>query len=615
MISFTNTAKKAFYIKSISITYTDAVASIEKPTITVTDGSADADGFYENNLQLTLACATEGATICYTLDGTEPTATSAEYTTALTFTNEFVTLQAKAFKGEDISYAATAQYYHKSTADLPYSTTEALKLYADKGAAADVYVAGTVTEAKPYTTSKTTNYTITDGTNTLYVYKGKADAASGLEDILTLVEGDKVVVKGTMATYNQASQIGEGSTIVKWTENTNPVLTVLKDALDFGSISMYATAPKKTITVTGKNLTEDIAVTLSDNAAFMVDKTTLPATGDEIVVTPNMEELGENTATLTLSSGEKSVVVSLKSEILHANLISWSVNGKVTATTEVIDGETLVLPTDPETPSACSAKTFMGWATTASVAADGEDITYVDAKTVPTADVTYYAVFAQENETGNIINAYEKLQATDNKYTISNGVYLLVAQSKGTSYAYAGKVKDKNIGDYVEVSVKDGLITNKPETAVELTITITDETTGKFSIYDGTYWWSAPNKNEITFNSTETDGKDAWVISEKYGSINSVSQSERWIQFNSTSGQERFATYKDGSQTYAYLYKKTAHSEISYSDYATLCNGTATDTQDAIAPNAQTVVKTIENGQLVITIDGTRYNAQGQVIE
>lgn len=473
--------------------------------------------------------------------------------------------------------------FHKSTADLPYSTTKALKLYADKGEAADIYVAGTVTEATPYASSGTTNYTIIDGTNTLYVYKGTADAASGLEDILTLVEGDKVVVKGTMSTYNQP-QIGESSTIVKWTENTNPVLTVLKDAIDFGSI--YATAPKKTITVMGKNLTEDITVTLSDKAAFMVDKTTLPAAGGEIVVTPDMEALGENTATLTLKSGEKSVVVSLSSEILLANLISWSVNGKVTATTQVIDGETVVLPANPKVPSTCSAKTFVGWATESIVNADGTDITWVTSATIPTAGVTYYAVFALVAESTESTTA--TIDFSEQEYSNGQsfeGIKIAIDDNVSCTFAKAkaqNEPKYYTSGTAIRLYAKGTLTISSVATMSKVEITFSKNDKGKLN-----------KENSLTSNVEKWDNaNNIWE-----GSAKEVVLTE-----DGTSGNDQF-------QAISVTYK-----ESTISDYATICNGTTTNIQDA-ANKAQNIIKTIENGQLVITIDGTRYNAQGQVIE
>ena len=76
--------------------------------------------------------------------------------------------------------------------------------------------------------------------------------------------------------------------------------------------------------------------------------------------------------------------------------IEWSVNGKVTETTTVVEGDALVLPEAPAAPDACSDKVFMGWATTATVNVDGSAIIWVDETITPESDNTYYAVFATE---------------------------------------------------------------------------------------------------------------------------------------------------------------------------------------------------------------------------
>ena len=92
--------------------------------------------------------------------------------------------------------------------------------------------------------------------------------------------------------------------------------------------------------------------------------------------------------------------------------IEWSVNGKVTETTTVVEGDALVLPEAPEAPEACLDKVFMGWATTATVNADGSAITWVADTIIPKSDKIYYAVFAtktvdeENSEAGSVTLAY-----------------------------------------------------------------------------------------------------------------------------------------------------------------------------------------------------------------
>lgn len=87
---------------SVSATFTaDQVAT---PTFTPAAGTYDVDQ------TVTIACTTQGATIRYTLDGTEPTENATEYTQSITI-SESATLKAKAFmQGHPASEIASASY-------------------------------------------------------------------------------------------------------------------------------------------------------------------------------------------------------------------------------------------------------------------------------------------------------------------------------------------------------------------------------------------------------------------------------------------------------------------------------------------------------------------------
>ena len=76
---------------------------VAKPTM-----SPEPNTFYEPQ-SITIACATNGATIYYTTDGSEPNTTSKKYTGAISI-SETTTLKAIAMKGELQSEVATATY-------------------------------------------------------------------------------------------------------------------------------------------------------------------------------------------------------------------------------------------------------------------------------------------------------------------------------------------------------------------------------------------------------------------------------------------------------------------------------------------------------------------------
>ena len=87
--------------------------------------SPAAMAFTADSLDVTLSCATAGATIRYTLDGSEPTSSSPAYSTPITIAAK-TTIRAKAFKqGYIASDTASATYTVAEKAAAPTSTSTA----------------------------------------------------------------------------------------------------------------------------------------------------------------------------------------------------------------------------------------------------------------------------------------------------------------------------------------------------------------------------------------------------------------------------------------------------------------------------------------------------------
>lgn len=97
------TAGGAVRIWDITVT-TAAAPAVAKPTFTT------AEEMFANSLNVKLTCATTGATIYYTLDGAEPSASSTLYTDAGIDISNTTTIKAIAIKGEEKSAVATKTY-------------------------------------------------------------------------------------------------------------------------------------------------------------------------------------------------------------------------------------------------------------------------------------------------------------------------------------------------------------------------------------------------------------------------------------------------------------------------------------------------------------------------
>lgn len=95
-----------------SDTSDDVLETVATPTFSV------ASGEVENGTSVTITCATEGAKIYYTTDGSAPTVASTEYTAAISITEE-VTIKAIAVKAEMNDSAVASVSYTIKTPAVP----------------------------------------------------------------------------------------------------------------------------------------------------------------------------------------------------------------------------------------------------------------------------------------------------------------------------------------------------------------------------------------------------------------------------------------------------------------------------------------------------------------
>lgn len=230
-------------------------------------------------------------------------------------------------------------------------------------------------------------------------------------------------------------------------------------------------------------------------------------------------------------------------------------------------GDQYTLPTTSS--QSCDGKQLVGWSTVEVVAETDTKPTSnyyeLGAEVTLEATQTFYAVFAAGSGGGG--GAYTKVT------TISDGTYLIAAsKDENTSYAYTGVVTGKTYGGYTDVTITDDKITTKPNDALEITVKVSDN---KFSMYDGTnYLCLTSDGNNLNFNnSTE---KIEWTLSDGKIQNTYITSSTRYLQFNASSGSERFACYKN-TQKDAYLYKKTGGG---YTAYSTSCIPTYSITYD-----------------------------------
>ena len=206
-------------ISKIEVVYTGGVsysgysttcaAALANPTFAL------AEGKYTEAKSVEIEY-TEG-TVYYTMDGTEPTASSTQYTAAIALNDcgEY-TIKAIAISSDSQSDVVSATYTIKlpltNSEAAPYTEAEAIAVY-DGGCYdnQDVYVKGTVKTATFNSTYG--NYTITL-TNGFQFYRFlQAAETKFTEDII--VPGDVLVACGKLSKYNTTYQLAEGCYLVE----------------------------------------------------------------------------------------------------------------------------------------------------------------------------------------------------------------------------------------------------------------------------------------------------------------------------------------------------------------------------------------------------------------
>lgn len=208
----------------VSCTYTIEEETPAAPTF------SPAAGTYTTAQNITLSCATTGATIHYTLDGSSPTASSPTYSSAIalsesgTYTIKAIAVSAQATK---TSAVASATYVLNlpvkpraprfSLAGGSYTTPQSIQVVADEGCTIS-YVLSTSSTATPNTAytqalELTTNGTfylraiaVKDGVESTiaentYTYTPAASGSSDVFELVTstdqLVAGKKYVIAAT----------------------------------------------------------------------------------------------------------------------------------------------------------------------------------------------------------------------------------------------------------------------------------------------------------------------------------------------------------------------------------------------------------------------------------
>lgn len=365
------TITKTTTVKAIAILGEEAssVATQEFVALpAVDDPVISGETPFVGSTEVTITCGTDGTTIYYTTDGTEPTAESTAYTAAFTIT-ESTTVKAIAISGEDESNVVSKEFTGVSI------NTMAEAQAAEKGTT--VIVEGTVVAAAA------TGAVLYDGTDYLYYYNTKN----------ALTVGQKVRMQGALSSYGGANQLPAAATITELgtEEVTHPAATTLTGA-DFEAIKTAEVAERKYVTFEGKlainknyyNLTIDGAET-AVGSIVKPNEDLSELNGKKVVVTGYL---------MYVNNQYVYVVATSVTEYKYAININASANGSVAIEgdlTEAEEGTEITIVATPADKYELSSITV--------VDAEGNIITVEGNNfTMPASAVSISAVFS--NSTG-----------------------------------------------------------------------------------------------------------------------------------------------------------------------------------------------------------------------
>ena len=180
----------------VTITYEAADNYVAVPSIT-------GETYFKENTTVTLT-ASEGQKVYYTLDGTEPTNASTEYTAPFELT-ETTTVKAIAYQGENAS--EVAEQVFKKMQVLTCAEAAAITPNGDK-----YIVRGYVTSASEYNTQfNNIDFFVADtkdGGEVLKAYR----AIPVTEEDKAVKVGDYVEIIGVLSEYNGTVQVAQGGT-------------------------------------------------------------------------------------------------------------------------------------------------------------------------------------------------------------------------------------------------------------------------------------------------------------------------------------------------------------------------------------------------------------------
>lgn len=523
-VYYLTVANKNLQMITLALYYEEVAGAVEIPDAPTLTASQE----FETETFTVEISAVDGATIHYTLDGTDPTKASTTYSAPFTV-NATTTVKAIAVKSGVASNVATATYTKVSI--IEKTCAEAAALCTSTESTDKYRVEGYVTAIETAYSAQYNNITVwmadtRNGGNVLQAYR----TTPTVEADKAVKVGDQIEVVGKLKLYNSTPEIVSSTYTIT---QLDPVYAV------------NITSAHGTVTATPASAVEGTEITLSvevESGWVFQSWTVTDASSNPIEVTDNK---------FTMPASDVTVVANYTESVAPDAVLTLMANGNQHSQETYKVGETVKLPATID--NDC-VKQFVGWSTNANCATEPEYAPGANFKLTANTH-TLYAVYASggSGETVTITPS-----AVDND--AENDIHTFTIDATG--YSLTAKKNNGSTVPTFNESAKDVRIYAK-----------------------GTLTISAPNvMNTIVFNISTQGKKRLAPITASVGAIATQASGDATVTWTGDATEVTFtvgdnANYGSESDKAGQLCFSTISltSGGAFTDYSTTCESATPD--------------------------------------